>query len=218
MAELFNITHDADNLDEYDSTVTDAGNLSTGTPGLASTTAKLEALIDDTTPIYGQMTVSSPASNQLRLRFYVDPNSMTIPNYATLTVLLFTGERLVHVELYNNNGTYAIVTRAVEDDWSYPSLGAQNITDAEHYVEIHVIAHATAGSVTQWIDGEAAGALTALDNDAMMDGVTYVRFGAAADIDAGIAGTLHLDELLMNDDGSEIGPVTAAVTGYATVF
>ena len=43
MTELFNVTHDANNLNEYDSTVTDGGDLSTGTPGLASTTARMEA-------------------------------------------------------------------------------------------------------------------------------------------------------------------------------
>ncbi len=41
------------------------------------------------------------------------------------------------------------------------------------------------------------------------------QLGAAANLDVGTSGILHLDEFVMNDDGNPIGPVTK---GFAYTF
>ena len=40
----------------------------------------MQMVIDDTTSMYGQMDISAPSSNEIRLRFYIDPNSLTMYN------------------------------------------------------------------------------------------------------------------------------------------
>lgn len=138
---LFNITHDANNLNEYDSTVTDGGDLSTGTPGLAGSTAKMEALIDDATAIYGQKNQTAPASNQIRYRFYIDPNSLTMGTneafkFASSNTSISPWE-LFDVKLQETTGDYYLNILYFNDS-DYLDQDVQMVTDAAHYVEIHV--------------------------------------------------------------------------------
>lgn len=197
-------------LDFFDSVSDPGSDLTIDAAGaLAGTAYGLSNRVLDTTAFYGQKNISSPASDRLRFRLYIDPNAITIPRYASFHYMYFRDERLAAIQLYYDSGYY-IYTNAVDDAWNYTSLGAQAITDAPHYVEIDIVAHASAGSVTQWIDGVAAGSVTGLNNDAMMDAITYFRLGACASIDSGTSGTFYLDEFIMNDDGGVIGPVVAA--------
>lgn len=215
MAELFNITHDADNLNEYDVTVTDGGDLSTGTPGLASTTARMEALIDDTTAIYAYKNFSLSGSD-LRWRFYIDPNTLTIPTGTSFVVngCYNTDEGIYIVKLYlywdSTNG-YRIGFRSYEDDGS-SSITYHDISDAEHYVEVHADratgVAAGDGQAILWIDGVLKQTDGSLDNWDLLTGNFRGYLGAIDSIDANTAGTLHSDEFKANDDGSEIGPVT----------
>jgi len=215
MAVLFNITHDANNLDEYDSTVTDGGDLSTGTPGLAGTTAKMQALIDDTTVIYGQKDFTQITSAAYRFRLYIDPNTITIPSFNSFFIcdVSCSGGQLARVLLYYQTGYgYRLQVSHQDDDYAAHSTSFYSITDAEHYVEVLVTWASSAlahdATVTLWIDGDQKEQLTGLDifnrgkpNRALL--------GATAGVDAGTAGTLYLDEFVLRDDDTEIGPVAA---------
>ena len=145
MAELFNITHDAGNLDEYDSTETGGGDLSTGTPGLAGSTARMEAFIDDQGAIYGEVDQTAPVSNEIRFRFYLDPNSLEMAasdSFLILYLLKGTGVPdwyIVQVELKRDAGdtkyqlTFGTATDVPNRVWS-----TIDISDDEHYVEVHL--------------------------------------------------------------------------------
>lgn len=223
MSEIFNITHDANNLNEYDSTVTDAGDLSTSTPGLADTTAKMEALIDDTTPIYGDKTFSY-TTRFLRIRLYVDPNNLTLPSGKAFAVLYLSASgpsTRAYVQLRYDGSNYEIQAAYRDDSGTDRKTGAYDITNEEHYVEV-LWARATGvtaldGYVSLWVDGALQETLGSLDiwNYSRP---SSARIGAANWIDTGTSGTLHLDEIKANDDGSEIGPVVAAPLGFASIF
>jgi len=214
MAELFNITHDANNLNEYDSTVTDGGDLSTGTPGLAGTTAKMELLVDDTATAYGQKNFTVITSREWRLRCYIDPNGITLPGYNHfLFCLVYHGGILTEIHIENRGDVYTIRARQQDDNWASRATGYYTITDAPHYVEVYV-KHATSSSanngiLTLWIDGVQKQTITDLD---LYDRgqPELVQLGAPFGAPADTSGTLYLDEFVFRDDGTEIGPVAAA--------
>lgn len=215
MTELFNITHDLNDLSEYDSTVTDGGDLSTGTPGLAGSTAKMEALIDNTNAMYGQKNVSV-TGNDLRFRFYVDPNSLSMSagsgHRICYWVLSDSPWQLCALEMYYLSGTSYQIQLAVEkDDSSMSYSGKFTITDASHYVEVHIERAssdvASDGQARLWIDGDLKNTMSSLDIYDLWSLIYRARLGPDYGIDATTSGTFYLDEFRANDDGGEIGPV-----------
>ena len=217
MAVLFNITHDANNLNEYDTTVTDGGDLSTGTPGLAGTTAKMEAFIDDANGIYGEKDISGgPASGIIRIRFYLDPNGTTIDGVVVPCKGRCAGSptySFAHILLQKDNGTYSLLLQSIRDDGNPNSIGSwSSISDAEHYVEFQIEratdAESNDGVASWWIDGVLIASESNDDNYDVFADIDGVRLGAT-DTGTSTSGTLYLDELKANDDGSEIGPVGA---------
>lgn len=219
MTVKVDIDHEVGDLTEYTATVTDSGDLSAaGGAALAGTGYGLSALIDDTTSIYATAEFSSITSNLVRFRFYYDPNSFTASstNYwgifgARVTT---TGSYLVFVRVSKSGANYYLGACIYKDDSSYSFQDAL-ITDAPHYIEIYATRAATNvsadGGLSWTIDGAAQPAITGIDNYDRWAGLATVRLGAGVvlTIPAGTAGTIYLDELIVNDDGSEIGPVTS---------
>lgn len=220
MAILFNITHDADNLDEYDATQTGAGDLSTSTPGLADTAAKMDVLIDDTGAIYGALLVSSPASGQIRVRVYIDPNTLTMADGDLFTFCRLQVTSLghpIHLMLYYSDPDYQIRLVSDDDGYNWNTTSFYTITNEPHYIEAHVVQGAGDGTAELWIDGDQKQKLTGIDNQDAFDNIHHIRLGAIHGLDVGTSGTLFLDELKANDDGSEIGPVPL-LGGFASIF
>lgn len=208
MTTLFDIKHEND-LSEYDSTVTDGGDLSQGSPGLAKTAGRMEALIDDTTSIYGQKNQAAPGSNEIRFRCYIDPNNLTMASGDNFVFLMLRVD--VHVlRLRYDGANYEIRSVAYDDNGSLVAQ-TDDIADAEHYIEVHIERAssdiAADGRVRYWLDGVLTKTWPSVDNWDAFTALIHFRFGAAASIDAGTSGTLHLDELRANDDGKRIGPV-----------
>jgi hypothetical protein len=220
VSQLFDITHDDNNLDEYDLVVDDGGDLSTGTPGLAGTTAKMEAMIDDTTAIYGEKNFSL-TTDDFRVRIYLDPNSADYEaddNHRILDVHDDSDSALQMFLLYlrHDGSNFELRLAAGEDDTGEDYSDTYDISDAVHYVEIWV-ERATSdvagdGDCTLWIDEvqkwNQGGTLDNYDLFPLQD---RCRVGAWS-FGGTPTGTVHLDEILANDDGSEIGPV-AGIAG-----
>ena len=218
MSELFNVTHELGTLDEYDSTVVDGGDLSAHADGaLAGTSYGLKCVIDDTTGIYGVVNISPPASNQLRVRFYVDPNGITMGDWESF-YLMFEGPNSgfenIAARFYSVSGNYRMSPGVRDDGNIWRESSSVAISDAPHYIEFHLVRAtsdvASDGYVDWWIDGAAQTRLANIDNYDGWSGITDLRFGAVSSLDAGTSGTLYLDELRANDDGSEIGVAVAA--------
>ena len=218
MTELFNVTHDANNLNEYDSTVTDGGDLSTGTPGLASTTARMEAFIDDTTDIYGQ--IGATKTTQARWRFYVDINTLSIPANDELAMCSFlqdtTESPILAVMLnYTVADGYRFFITGDDDNGAWNIFDITGtVTDNAHYIEVHEVRATNAGSndgtVQWWVDGVDQGTQTGLDIYNILNDYDWLLRLGAMSIPDTTSGTLYLDEFKANNDGGQIGAHTPA--------
>jgi hypothetical protein len=68
-----------------------------------------------------------------------------------------------------------------------------------------------------WVDGTLAKTVSSLDNYHLFATINGIRMGMVeAGTMGGTSGTYYLDELMANDDGSEIGQVVATPTPTAT--
>ena len=70
------IDHEAGDLSEYDSTVTDGGDLSAHADAAYEGSYGLRAVIDDTNTLYANKTFDG--KSRLRVGFYFDPNGLTM--------------------------------------------------------------------------------------------------------------------------------------------
>jgi len=209
MSIVVDIDHEGGDLSEYDSTVIDGGDLSVGGgAALAGTNYGLSCLIDDATAIYGQIALPAPESSKVRLRFYIDPNSLTMADGDQFDIVS-SDNALFFVRLYNDGGSYKIIFKIKDDASAYKTITSGAISDAEHYVEAYEYGAAGTGTSELWVDGVSQGTQSDLDNDTRVTQFTYLRMGAVTGIDAGTHGTLYLDELVINDDGNEIGPLVS---------
>lgn len=217
MTELFNITHDAGNLDEYDSTVIDGGDLSAHVDAaLGGSTSGLKCVIDDTTSIYGVKEQADPGTGKLRYRVYIDPNGLTMAANNKFVIVNHRSDvasAVTQLEYIYQTG-YKLRLEINDDDGWADNDTTGVITDAMHYVEVNVVqassAVASDGSVQWWVDGVDQGIVTGLDNYHNFAGMSGFRVGGAFGIDSGTSGTMYIDELEANDDGGEIGEVVAA--------
>jgi hypothetical protein len=211
MAVLFDIDHEVGDLSEYDSTVTDGGDLSvTVAAALNTTSYGLQCVIDDTNDIYGEGNLVTPNTTGItRVRFFIDPNGFSIDNYQKLAVcrLYSSGASVAHIRVEGQPTAYNIVLGVWEDDGTY-SESSTAMSDAEHCVEFQLARAssdvASDGEADAWLDGVALTSITELDNYDRFDDFDYVRLGAM-DVHASTSGTIYEDELIVNDDGTEIG-------------
>lgn len=213
MAEIFNITHDGGNLDEYDVTVVDGGDLSVHEDAAMGGSHGLKCVIDDSNLLYGQWNFVDASVEHLRFRFYIDPNGLTMDkadSFYFMEANHSSGYVLDLSFLFTNESEYAVFMYVYEDGGGNTGWIGQNvITDAAHYVEVHVERAssnvASDGRVRLWIDGELKRTESGVDNYDIMDNLDAMLLGPLGSIDATISGTLYLDEFRANDDGSEIG-------------
>ena len=228
-ATIIDVDLEENNFTDFTGTVTDSGDLSVSpAAALASTSYGLSCLIDDTTAIYGYNTITAPSS-QTRARFYIDPNTLAMAAWDNFMVSEWyaTGgsptNRPGGVKLQYDGTNYEIIGYLFNDANVYVATTSYHITDAPHYVEILLVRATTSvsadGYARVWIDGVLQGSTANADNYHAFEAMNQSRLGATYGIDAGTSGTLYLDQLIINDDGAEIGPhatPTATATDTAT--
>lgn len=219
MAILFDIDHEVGDLSEYDSTVTDGGDLSvTVAAALNTTSYGLQCVIDDTNDIYGEGNLgASSTTGVVRLRFFIDPNGVSLAQYSTMGTCQIFASSDLHLLLVLIEGAasgYVLKVGVWEDDGTYSSTWT-TMTDAEHCIEVQLTRAASNvasdGDVDAWLDGVALTSITGLDNYDRFDDFDYIRLGTFS-IPGGTSGTVYEDELIVNDDGTEIGCAAPTVT------
>jgi hypothetical protein len=220
MSIIVDIDHETGDLTQYTSTVTDSGDLSVhadGSLGLGS--YGLKCVIDDQTAIYGQKTITG-ASGTLRARFYIDPNTLTMGDteafFTFIIVASGPSTSVASVTLYYLSASDYYVQFLRYNDAGYVGGDSVSISDGPHIVELRIDKAATNvsadGTLYGWVDGVQACAYANLDNFDSFGNINSVRLGAPGGLDAGTSGTFYLDELIVNDDGGEIGGVGPVIT------
>jgi hypothetical protein len=216
MTVIVDIDHDDGTLDEYTSTVTEGGQLSVEVgAALAGTVEGLQCIIDDTNQMYGgfYLGAGGNTSGIWRHRFYLDTNEFSLGDGQIVRLYLVTdtGDSLTVCWVYLtwNTGTgFAIFAGGYDDQTDFDTAD-YDITEGEHYIELLMVQptdeDSDDGVMTLWIDGAHKETIDTLDNYLHTANIRYIRFGPSY-VQSG-TGTLFLDELIVNDDGGEIGPV-----------
>lgn len=200
-------------LAAWSSYIEDTGDLSVSTAAKIHGAKGLSCLIDDVNAIYVQDNTPSNET-RYRLRFYFDPNSISMPDDTSFCIFaaLNTAESTVFKVYLERHwsGVYKIWMYAREDDGSNRTSDSYIISDGVHYIELDFQASsapaADDGFLTLYIDDPDTEKtiLAALDNDTKS--VDFALLGPSDGTpDANIAGTIFFDDFASNDDGSEIG-------------
>jgi len=221
MATLFTVDFAAGDLTDFDST-TGTG-LSVIAPGLVASNYCMAVNITNTNPRYGQI-VSASDESQVRVFFAFDPRTidpLVMADGDEFTMLRCrdnSANNTFRVELgYDASTGFQVRPRAWTDSETWDDGAWVSISANEHFVEVEWNASSGAGqddgTIEMWVDvygddlgdpfGTADSSATGVDNDTRA--AREYRLGANIVIDPGTSGTLWLDHLTANDDGTEIG-------------
>jgi len=205
--------HLENDLGEFTSTVVDGGDLSwSAAAALRGSLGGMACLADDTNAIYGVKSGFTSTTGKVRWRFYIDPNTITIPtaNEFVICYMFSAANTVATANLRYVTGVgYRIKGRIINDTGGGTDTAYTTVTDAPHYVELYLQRAATAassdGSISIWIDGVLKSTITGVDNFDRFASFTSVRLGLAETLPATTAGTIFFDELVVRNDGRPIG-------------
>ena len=214
--EVFDIGHETGDLSQYTTTHTDGGNLSiTSAAALNGSNYGLSALINDGNQVDAEKNFTK--STKLGLRFYFDPNSVTMANNDEFPIQ-YTKQNgggfgtITNVKLgYTTLNGYKL-TADVTGDAGWLNEYPVNISDAPHYIEIYITRAATSvssdGTWQYKVDGTTVVTYTGIDNyNVLSDYDWFQQYGMIESRDAGTSGTIYFDDIIVNSDGMMIGPV-----------
>lgn len=189
-------------LTGWSSVVTDGGDLSvSAASGMAGTASGLEALVDDTAPLFVQ-DETPVGEGRYRVRFYFDPNGFdpgeTQGHLRTRLLIAFGEEqplRLLALVLRRREGQYDLRARVRLDDGTRAESAVVPLATGAHLIELDwrraTSADASDGSLEMWVDGVSVASVSALDNG--LHSLARVRLGALS-VKNGALGTLRFDE------------------------
>ena len=194
---IFADSFESGSFSAWKSNLTDGTDLSVSTTAALSGTQGMQALIDDNTTIY--VRDDSPnAEPRYRMRFYFDPNSISMASGNTHFIFkgfMGTSTEVLRMEFRQSSGVYQLNASLLNDGSAWTSTNWFTISDALHFVELDwqaaTAANANNGSLTLWIDGVQQLGLTGIDNDTLR--IDRVRLGALTGIDAATRGTYYFD-------------------------
>jgi hypothetical protein len=189
---------------------TDLGDLSVSPGAALQGSQGMQALIDDTIPIY--VTDDKPvAEPRYRARFYFDPNSISMASgdaHFIFMGYIGTSTAVLRLEFQQLSGLFKLRARLINDAGTWLNTAWFTISDGPHPVEIDWRAATSAGAnnggLTLWIDGVQQAAISNVDNDTRK--IDRVRLGALAGIDTGTLGMYYFDAFESRRQ-SYIGPL-----------
>jgi len=224
MTKLIDITHSLGDFSEWTTTVVDGGDLSVSVAAaLAVTNYGMSVTINDLTNIYARKTVATDYSGVIRGRFYVDVNSLNMSNGDDFIMCMPRNSSVLSL-LYvaiQRLALHRFTVTAIDDPLSGPSA-SYITTDAPHWLEFKLVRATTNvssdGYLEFWIDGIPQLPIRNVDNyDRFMD-FASIDFGAQGAIDVGTSGIFYIDEIVVNNDGSYIGPRISTSTSNGDIY
>ncbi|MGE5462779.1 MAG: hypothetical protein ACM3PS_05460, partial [Syntrophothermus sp.] len=194
---IFADSFESGNLSAWSASAVDAGDLSVSPAAALVGSQGLQAVIDDANVI--SVTSDHPnAEPRYRVRFYFDPNSISMASGNAHIILRgYSGSSTVvlRVEFGYSASGYQFRAGLVDDATTWTETGWITLTDAPHAIELDWRSATSAGSnnggLTVWLDGAQQADLTGIDNDTRR--IDRVLIGALAGVDAGTIGTYYFD-------------------------
>jgi len=212
-APILDIRHEVD-LSEYDLLVGSSGLSASVQAALAGTAGGLAVSIDDLSSHYGEARFASLAAPAYRFRFYVDPNGLGMVDWKNFIIARTRSGwvDLQWIQLRYRNGIYELRLVVRDDSGVTHYSGYYVIADAEQRVEVLVRnasrADAADGLAALFVDGVQVMQIVSLDLYDPGRRPDKLLLGAVWGVDAGTLGTLYLDELVVREGESEIGPAS----------
>jgi hypothetical protein len=184
-------------LSAWSANTTDAGDLNVNSVAALIGNYGLQAVIDDNNAIY--VTDDLPNGEpRYRMRFYLDPNSITMVNNDAHYIFYgYSGTSTVvlRIEFRFSKRSYQLRVSLRNDSSGWTSSSWFTISDVPHAIELDwrasTVSGANNGNLTLWIDGVQRANLTGVDNDTRR--LDRVQLGAVAEIDSGTRGTYYFD-------------------------
>ena len=185
------------NFSAWTSASIDAGDLSVSPAAALVGSNGMQVLINDSNNLY--VTDDTPnAEPRYRVRFYFDPNSLSMASGDTFNPFrgfMGTSTSVLQVAFRNFSGSYQLRGALLNDSAVFVTTSWITISDGPHSIELDwraaTGAGANNGSLTMWIDGVQQASLSGLDNDTWR--IDRVRLGALAAISATTRSTYFLD-------------------------
>ena len=184
-------------LSAWTSAAVGGGDLSVNPAAALAGSNGMQVLINDSVNLY-TLDDTPNAEPRYRVRFYFDPNSLSMANGDSFNLLrAFTGtsKSVLQVAFRSYSGSYQLRVAVLNDSSSFVNTSWSTISDAPHSIELDwraaTSAGANDGSLNLWIDGVEQGSLSGLDNDTWR--IDQVRLGVLATIPSGSRGTLFFD-------------------------
>ena len=214
MAVIENMDHNTNDFSQWDTVTSDADISVSPEAAMAGTYYGMKCLLDDRQIINGYQNLSYPLSDVLRFRFYFDPSSITMGNNANFSVARLEdgGSSYIYLRFkYTTAGGYTLDGRIYNDDRNgIVDTAYHSLSDEPHIIEL-ALKRATAtdaddATVEIWVDGYSQGPSAGVD---LYDKWPMDRLflGVASVNQADTTGTLYFDELIVSNDGADIGPL-----------
>ena len=207
---IFGDDFESGDLSTWSGSVTNSGNLSVQTSAALVGNMGLRVNIINNTSMY--MTDNSPtAEKHYRVRFYFDPNSITMASGDAHNIFYaYSGNAttaLIRSAFFYTSSQYRLNMQVRNDADAWLTTSTITLSDAPHVIEFEWQAASAPsgndGKFLLWQDGSLVSSITGLDNDAC--GIDVVRFGPSAGIDTGTQGIYYLDAF-ESRRSSYIGP------------
>lgn len=216
MSNIFSISHESKNYAEWDSQ-TNPGDLDiVSDAALAGTVYGLEVTVDDSVSHTCEKNMPGSYNETIRFRFHFDPNGLTMAegDYFYLARIIRANPSVglfCSAQLQYESG-YKAKANIQHDGGGTLNRKSSVLTDGPHYFEIKLTrasgSAANDGTLYAYIDGSEFGSITNWDNYDSWLGLTSFVAGISGR-DAGTSGVFYLDEFLMRDDDTLIGPANA---------
>jgi hypothetical protein len=207
---IIDVDNEIGDLSEYNGTYTGSGGGINVVPeaALANSNYGLEAIATGDSMAF----VNFTKNTKIRARFYFDPHGVSFDGdglFYPFAIQQTAAPNYVVVVFFLQQN-YALNVGIVDDSGEWPFVDSIVLSDAPHYIEFYIVVPssdtANDGSFEWWVDGVSQGSSTSLDiyhkmfdSDLRLDIGSYWRTGSQS-------GTVYLDEIIINDDGTLIGP------------
>ena len=184
-------------LSAWTSSSIDAGDLSVSPAAALVGSQGLQAVIDDAN-VLSVISDHPTAEPRYRVRFYFDPNSISMANgdaHIILRGYSASSTVALRVEFGFSAGAYQLRAGLINDASIWTETNWFTLTDAPHSIELDwraaTAVGANDGGLILWIDGVEWQSLTGIDNDTRR--IERALLGALAAIDTGTRGTYYFD-------------------------
>jgi hypothetical protein len=224
--KIFEARHEID-LSEYSRIVADGGRLYWSPNGLAGSQGSMACEITGATAqIYGEYDIPPHNSNNFRLRFHWDPNSLSMASGDNfdfgVRLQASPGSRWLVFQWFRSSTGDRIRVWFRRDDGTSYGGSFVGISDEPHFIELRyqrsTSTWAIDGEIEVFIDGVSVIFFGNQDIFDDFQNINRVRLGVNGSVDAGTLGTFYLDEFTLRDDDIPIGPEIAEQEQHATTI